>query len=97
MEGIAGENKNKNVQANAPEESPRVNGSDSKEPIVPAQGDEYPHKYTVRYQLPDGTQYATVATRGKADIPGVTGANVTVIDEDTDADNSKVIFFSFRC
>ena len=90
MEGVSGNKNNKIADAYEPEESPRVNESASKEPILPAPGAEKADQYTERYVLDNGTEYSTVVTRGKDHMPGVDGAKKAPEDKD----KSKVIFLS---
>lgn len=73
------------ANARAPEESPRVNESASKEPILPDQGAEKPYKFSESYTLDNGTVYSRVVTRGKDHAPEIIDANKTPKDK------SKVI------
>ena len=88
MEGVEVEKKDKNFHGYAPDDSPRVNESGSKEPILAAQGAEKPDQYTERYVLDNGTEYSTVVTRGKDHMPGVSETK----EAPKDKDKSKVIF-----
>ena len=88
MEGVEVEKKDKNIHGYAPDDSPRVNESGSKEPILAAQGAEKPDQYTERYVLDNGTEYSTVVTRGKDHMPGVSETKKAPKDKN----KSKVIF-----